>query len=99
MNQPMWAQYTCGPELLQFLKSVKPSQWPAPPMVLRLFRRSSARMRLSIFPTNIFPQSQSFDVTPSANFMTPSANPISRAWYESTHVGPIHLWTGTSCNS
>ena len=99
MNQPMWAQYTCGPELLQFLKSVKPSQWPAPPMVLRLFRGSSARMCVSIFATNILSKKQSFDVTPSANFMTPSANPISGVWYESAHVSPILWWTGTSCNS
>ena len=67
-------------------------------MVLHLFRRSSARMCLSIFPTNIS-KKQSFDVTPSANFMTPSANPISGVWYESAHVGPILLLTGTSCNS
>ena len=67
-------------------------------MVLHLFRRSSARMCLSILPTNIS-KKQSFDVTPSANFMTPSANPISGVWYESVHEGPIHLWTGTSSNS
>ena len=80
-------------------KSVRQSQWPAPPMVLRLFRGSSARMCVSIFATNILSKKQSFDVTPSANFMTPSANPISGVWYESAHVSPILWWTGTSCNS
>ena len=80
-------------------KSVRQSQWPAPPMVLRLFRGSSARMCVSIFATNILSKKQSFDVTPSANFMTPSANPISGVWYESAHLCPILLWTGTSCNS
>ena len=80
-------------------KSVRQSQWPAPPMVLRLFHRSSARMCLSNVATNILSKKQSFDVTPSANFMTPSANPISGVWYESAHVSPILWWTGTSCNS
>ena len=70
-------------------KSVRQSQWPAPPMVLRLFHRSSARMCLSNVATNILSKKQSFDVTPSANFMTPSANPISRVKFniaESKHL-------------
>jgi len=91
-----WTGTSCNSEKRK--KSVRQSQWRAPPMVLHLFRRSSARMCLSILPTNIS-KKQSFDVTPSANFMTPSANPISGVWYESVHEGPIHLWTGTSSNS
>ena len=36
--------------LLQSLKSDKPSQWPTPPRVLRLFRRSSVRIS-TVFST------------------------------------------------